>query len=67
MLGIGVIVKWLWVVVDVSGNELIGVCLVCYVLLIYDYWFIDGVDVGCFFIMIKYCFEEGVFEVDLGL
>jgi pyruvate dehydrogenase E2 component (dihydrolipoamide acetyltransferase) len=55
------------VVVDDSGNELIGIRSVCYLPLTYDHRLIDGADAGRFLTTIKHRLEEAAFEADLGL
>ena len=67
MLGTGAIVKRPRVVVDDSGNELIGIRSVCYLPLTYDHRLIDGADAGRFLTTIKHRLEEAAFEADLGL
>ena len=67
MLGTGAIVKRPRMVVDDSGNELIGVRSVCYLPLTYDHRLIDGADAGRFLTTIKNRLEDGAFEAELGL
>ena len=67
MLGTGAIVKRPRMVVDDSGNELIGVRSVCYLPLTYDHRLIDGADAGRFLTTVKHRLEEGAFDADVGL
>ena len=67
MLGTGAIVRRPRVIVDVNGNESIGIRSVCYLPLTYDHRLIDGADAGRFLTTVKRRLEEGAFEADLGL